>query len=264
MTNKPLGTGFTVTPHLMITANHVRFNDDGSEIEKLSAVKTLVKNGEGVTAQGETLKLKVVLFDKAEDWCILTCVDRTLRFSHEAAIGTTEDDLPEEGAPHNAVLTIRYFNGGLFKNKLIVKRKAVVFDQFQGCDDLQHENEAELQVNGGSTSGMCGAPYFYCHKVIGFHVESDSESLKFGDTHEHFSVGRVLCRLPRFMVAFKNSFDPSKYNLELERTAVNVKTVRTIAAAKEMSAASMKRKRAEMEKGLQDEQVSASKRKKET
>ena len=241
-------------------------------MEKLSAVKKLVKKDENLILHvGEKLKLKVVLFDKAEDWCILTCVDKNSKFSRVAQLGLTEDDLPEENAPHNAIITMRYFSGGLFRKKLIVKHKAMVFDQFQGCDDLEHENEAELQIKGGSTSGMCGCPYFYFNKVVAFHVASDSEASKYGDvdyveslgsTHEHFSVGRVFCRLPKFMIAFSNSFDPEKYNLELEKTVVNVKTIGTTAAANEKSEAPMKRKRAKIEKGLKDEQVSASKRKK--
>lgn len=220
--NCPVGSGFAISPELIVTANHVRFAD--ATVLAVSAVKSLLKQGDKIIEPELKIELEVVVCNAAEDWCVLKRKDGSL-FAHVAPLAN-EDELPDECAQHHEKITIRYFCGGLFREKLTVRHKVADMDQFQRCDDIEADNEAELQVKGGfTTSGMCGAPYFYNDKVIAFHVQSDSESLQYDEMNtkkytEHFSVGRVLCRLPLFMLALGTQFDTAKYNLALSQLAV--------------------------------------------
>lgn len=75
--------------------------------------------------------------------------------------------------------------------------------------------ERAIQVVGGRVTGSCGAAYFGVNgKVVAFHKEivddgreevSVSNSYTSDRSHTSYSVGLVLCRLPKFKVWYNDN-----------------------------------------------------------
>ena len=216
-TNIPIGTVFAIAPNLLLSANHNRLDPDTNLPLEVSFSK-LLRRTNGKIVATDKIGLKVLSFDTEEDWVIFERVDSEV--FQDNAVLCDEQDLPDEDSEHNVEVTIRYYNAGLFQKKLKRLHRRARFVQYEESDELTHtENETEMIVADGAVSGVCGAPYYFGAKVVAFHVASDSEALEFHEknelntevesltsTHTHFSVGRVLCRLPAFMKFYRKQF----------------------------------------------------------
>lgn len=221
VTSIPVGTVFAIASNLLLSANHNRLDPDTNLPLEMSFAKILRKKDGVIVPPDDKVGLKVLAFDTKEDWVIFERTDSE-RFL-DTAVLCEEHDLPDENNKHNVDITIRYYNAGLFKNRLKQVHRKAQFFYYQDCDDVKAtadvEDEAEIFVSEGAVRGVCGAPYYYQDKVVAFHVESDSEAMLFDrkndmcdmiesviSTHSHFSVGRVLCRLPAFMELYRRNF----------------------------------------------------------
>ena len=189
----------------------------------MSFTKILQKrDGKIFLPKNDKVRLKVLAFNRYEDWVIFQRTDSE-EFQN-AAVLCEEEDLPDENCEHNEKVTVRYYNAGLFSKKLKQLHRTTELIMYQDCDDVEAtadvEDEAEIVIADGAVSGVCGAPYYFKDKVVAFHVESDNESLKFTErvqtkkmlkslstTYSHFSVGRVLCRLPAFMKLYRRNYE---------------------------------------------------------
>jgi len=219
--NIPVGTVFAIAPTLLLSANHNRLDVDSGLPFDVSITKLLHKRDGVISPPNDKVDLKVLAYNTEEDWVVFQRTDSEV--FQTVAVLCEEQDLPDENSEHNEIVTVRYYNAGLFQKKLKqLHRKAQIL-MYQECEDVDltqsAEDEAEIVVSDGAVRGVCGAPYYFDGKVVAFHVESDNEALKFSKEHNlekmveslsttysHFSIGRVLCRLPAFMKLYRRNF----------------------------------------------------------
>jgi hypothetical protein len=220
-TNIPVGTAFAIAPTLLLSANHNRLDVDSGLPFDVSITKLLRKIDDVISPPIDKVDLKVLAYNTQEDWVVFQRTDSET--FQTVAVLCEEQYLPDENSEHNQIVTIRYYNAGLFHRKLKQLHRKAQIIMYQECEDVDaSENdgqEAELVVSDSAVRGVCGAPYYFDGKVVAFHVESDNEKLKFNKenalekmveslatTYSHFSIGRVLCRLPAFMKLYRSNF----------------------------------------------------------
>lgn len=220
----PLGTSFALSDFYIFTAGHnIRVGKTGDKY--LPEIGIARQYTDPLEANEITVLSYVAhCFDKDEDWAVYRRVTGT--FPHSVAICSNQE-LPEK----NVKIGVRDFPVGLltvgesstkislqsFHTKvshyemfiespaLVGKKRkfAVVKNRAPATD------ERAIQVVGGRVKGSCGAAYFSeSGKVVGFHVQSidDGDEASVSNTytsdrsHTSFSVGLVLCRLPKFRI----------------------------------------------------------------
>ena len=165
----------------------------------------------------EFIELEVVDECKAEDWSILKRKDSE-KFDTKVRIAM-EKDLPAE----RDEIGIRDFPVGLLTSSSTTKLKVSsthtkvcwyeprgdkksdgpfkgIHILAQGTKRKPIKPEAVVRVERGRVVGSCGAPYFWRDLVFAFHFESvNDHDGSSAHSHVSYSMGYVLCRLPKFM-----------------------------------------------------------------
>jgi hypothetical protein len=169
--------------------------------------------------------VSLIKHDEEEDWAILKRQDEDI-FLKVASICMEDDKLPDDQGD-SVDISVKFFNAGFFTKKLVCTSKKSRFIQFQDSDSLPSSyGECEVMIADGSSSGVCGAPYFLpgTNEAFAFHIASDNEAMKYdpkeiqacvrsqSETYTHFSIGRVFCRLKIFMKAYEELKAPTSYS----------------------------------------------------
>ncbi len=224
----PLGTSFALSENFIFTACH-NVLDGNAPLSEIGLVK---EYDEYETLESDIILATLVSYcaDEDEDWAIYERSPAGRHFPHFARV-CGENELPKK----NERIGIHDFVVGLVSSETSSKltpqsfrTKVSQYEQVRvtGKKRKRHEgslvvsqktlrgSERGLQVVGGRVKGSCGAAYFAVNgKVVAFHVASldDGESVSAANSytsdrsHTSFSLGLVLCRLPKFRIWYNTS-----------------------------------------------------------
>lgn len=220
----PVGTSFALSDNLLFTAAHnvCEKNNPAHEIGVVQVYDGLVLISDIVV-----LTYECHCSDKDEDWAVYK--RSTGSFTHSVLI-CPEHELPVKGIK----IGIKDFPVGLVTVGSVTKIDLDSFhtkvSNYQVFSDSAVSRkrkfnvvetkpatavERAIQVVGGRVTGSCGAAYFHANgKVVAFHKESVDDSREEVSTtnsyhsdrsHTSYSVGLVLCRLPKFKDWYDNN-----------------------------------------------------------
>jgi hypothetical protein len=222
----PVGTSFALSEDFLFTAAHNVCNTGHAPLPEIGVVRLY----EDPVVLTDIIVLKYVAHcsDKDEDWAVYKRSNGA--FTHWAHV-CPEQELPASGVR----ISIKDFPVGLVTVGSVTK---VTLDSFHTkvsnyqvfADSVVSKKrkfgvakikpppvvERAIQVVGGRVTGSCGAAYFGINgKVVAFHKESVddgreevsvSNSYTSDRSHTSYSVGLVLCRLPKFRAWYNQNF----------------------------------------------------------
>ena len=217
ITAVPVGTSFALSDKLLFTAAHNVCNGKNDALPEIGVVQ--VYEDPVLTSDIVVLTHEHHCSDKDEDWAVYKRSDGS--FTHSVLI-CPEHELPAAGIK----IGIKDFPVGLISVGSVTKVTLDSFhtkvSKYQVFSDSAVPKkrkysvvnskpapavEQAIQVIGGRVTGSCGAAYFHVNgKVIAFHQESvddgreevsTSNSRTSNRSHKSYSIGLVLCRLPK-------------------------------------------------------------------
>lgn len=222
LTAVPVGTSFSLSDKLLFTAAH-NVCEGNVALQEIGVVQ--VYEDPVLISDIIVLIYECHCSDIDEDWAVYK--RSTGSFTHSALI-CPEHELPAKGSR----IGIKDFPVGLItvgsvtkvdlnstktkvSNYQVFSHSAVSRKRKYAVVKTKPEASVEraIQVVGGRVTGSCGAAYFHANgKVIAFHEEAvdDGEEVSVSNSyhsdrsHTSFSIGLVLCRLPKFKAWYDN------------------------------------------------------------
>eukprot|EP01039_Chlorochromonas_danica_P010831 gene10831-12041_t len=221
----PVGTSFALSDKLLFTAAHNVCNSEHVALGEIGVVR--VYENPVLMADIVILTHENHCCDKDEDWAVYK--RSSGNFTHSVQI-CPEHELPASGVkigikdfPVGLVsvgsvtkVTLDSFhtkvsNYQVFSDSAVTKKRKFAVTKTKPATAV----ERAIQVVGGRVTGSCGAAYFGMNgKVVAFHKESVddgreevslSNSYTSDRSHTSYSIGLVLCRLPKFKAWYNDN-----------------------------------------------------------
>jgi hypothetical protein len=221
----PVGTSFALSESFLFTAAHNICRAGNAPLPEIGVARFY----KDPLVRSSIIVLTHVTHcsDKDEDWAVYKRSNGA--FTHWVQV-CPEQELPASGVrigikdfPVGLVtvgsvtkVTLDSFhtkvsNYQVFADSVVSKKR-----KFAVADSEPQIEERAIQVVGGRVTGSCGAAYFGINgKVVAFHKESVddgreevsvSNSYTSDRSHTSYSVGLVLCRLPKFRTWYNQNF----------------------------------------------------------
>jgi hypothetical protein len=223
ITAVPVGTSFALSDKLLFTAAH-NVCEKNVVVREIGVVQ--VYEDPVLISDIIVLTHECHCIDKDEDWAVYK--RSTGSFTHTVLI-CPEHELPMKGirigikdfpvglATVGSVTKVdldsfhtKVSNYRVFSDSAVSRKRKFDVVETKPATAV----ERAIQVVGGRVSGSCGAAYFHVNgKVVAFHEESvddDREEVSISNSyrsdrsHTSYSVGLVLCRLPKFKYWYDN------------------------------------------------------------